>query len=331
MTSPRPASPSSGHFGSSKFTVPGPTASSRGASVNGRSSSSTALDQRTMPSRSTMRSDETCLAAGVERTAVVTARCASRGLSLRSTDSSTIENVFAKKSAWPTMVSRAASRTARSARRQSTPTPSAEMISAGSARLHSSFLPTDFSVLPPPLGPLQRAQDRRPGRASQTIVRRQMCHGVGAVNDVITSSVLSVPHGFPTRDGRPPQPLFTVHQVHSDRVVQAGPGELGQADALWTQEQGAALGIKTADCVPLLLEDPVGRRVAAVHAGWRGAIAEIPLRAIEALVRSGTEPSNLRAALGPSIRTCCYVVGEDLAERFERRFGASVVERRDGK
>jgi len=158
-----------------------------------------------------------------------------------------------------------------------------------------------------------------------------MCHGVGAVNDVITSSVLSVPHGFPTRDGRPPQPLFTVHQVHSDRVVQAGPGELGQADALWTQEQGAALGIKTADCVPLLLEDPVGRRVAAVHAGWRGAIAEIPLRAIEALVRSGTEPSNLRAALGPSIRTCCYVVGEDLAERFERRFGASVVERRDGK
>jgi YfiH family protein len=157
-----------------------------------------------------------------------------------------------------------------------------------------------------------------------------MCHGVGAVNDVITSSVLSVPHGFPTRDGRPPHPLFTVHQVHSDRIVHAGPGELGQADALWTQEEGAALGIKTADCVPLLLEDPVGRRVAAVHAGWRGAIAEIPLRSIEELARQGTQAQNLRAALGPSIRTCCYVVGEDLAERFVERFGPTVVERRDG-
>jgi YfiH family protein len=125
--------------------------------------------------------------------------------------------------------------------------------------------------------------------------------------------------------------LIAVTQVHSARVVEAGEGELGEADALWTQREGWTLGIKTADCVPLLLEDPVGRKVAAVHAGWRGAIGEIPLRALELLAKAGTKTSDVRAALGPSIRTCCYVVGDDLAERFTARFGSSVVERRDGK
>jgi YfiH family protein len=151
------------------------------------------------------------------------------------------------------------------------------------------------------------------------------------VNDVITSTALNVPHGFPTRDGQPPRPLITVTQTHSARVVEAKDGDLGEADALWTDREGVALGIKTADCVPLLLEDPVGRRVAAVHAGWRGALGEIPLRALEMLRARGTQPGDLRAVLGPSIRTCCYVVSDDLAAQFTARFGPEVVVRRDGR
>jgi YfiH family protein len=162
-----------------------------------------------------------------------------------------------------------------------------------------------------------------------------MCQSVGLVNGVITSTALGVPHGFPTREGQPPKPLITVRQTHSARVVEAKyaehDGDLGEGDALWTDRDGVTLGIKTADCVPLLLEDPVGRRVAAVHAGWRGAIAEIPLRALEVLKAHGTKPGDVRAVLGPSIRTCCYVVQDDLAGQFTARFGAEVVVRRDGK
>jgi YfiH family protein len=100
-----------------------------------------------------------------------------------------------------------------------------------------------------------------------------------------------------------------------------------EADALWTDEDGAMVGVRTADCVPVLLEDPVGRRVAAVHSGWKGTIAEISRRAVEALCHAGSSPAELRAAIGPCIGRCCYAVDEGLAKRFGAEFGADVVER----
>ena len=150
-----------------------------------------------------------------------------------------------------------------------------------------------------------------------------MCHDVR----VIRSKLLEAVHGFPTRDEASDRKLICVNQVHGNRVVEAREAPT-DADALWTQEPGVALGIKTADCVPLLLEDPVKRRVAAVHAGWRGAIAEIPLEGLKAL---STDAKQVRAAIGPHIRACCYAVGEELAERFAKRFGASVTQRREGQ
>lgn len=144
---------------------------------------------------------------------------------------------------------------------------------------------------------------------------------------VIRSKLLTAVHGFPTRDEEPERKLVTVHQVHGNRVVEAAEGG-AEADALWTARPGVALGVKTADCVPLLLEDPVAKRVAAVHSGWRGTWAEIAPLAVTAL---GGDPKNLRAAIGPCIRVCCYVVSEELSEQFSSRYGAPVVERRDGK
>jgi polyphenol oxidase len=133
--------------------------------------------------------------------------------------------------------------------------------------------------------------------------------------------------------GAPPGLLATVKQVHGDRVVQAVPGEEAgplrpqqtEADALWTDQPGQWVGVSTADCVPVLLVDPEGRHVAAVHSGWRGTDADIPARAVDALVARGAKPEKLLVAVGPAIQQCCYVVSEDLARRFATRFGADVV------
>lgn len=125
--------------------------------------------------------------------------------------------------------------------------------------------------------------------------------------------------------------LALVRQVHGDRVVEAAPR--GQAlappsvdaDAVWTAARGQAVGVTVADCVPLLLLDVRSRRVAAVHAGWKGAWARIPERAVEALAAQGTRPSDVRAAIGPCIRACCYEVSHELAERFAQGFGSGAA------
>jgi hypothetical protein len=133
--------------------------------------------------------------------------------------------------------------------------------------------------------------------------------------------------------------LHTVRQVHGDAVVEARAVEAppvlrppeAEADALWTERAGEWVGVSTADCVPVLLVDPEGRRVAAVHSGWRGTDARIVARAVEALVARGSRPERLLAAVGPSIQRCCYAVSEDLAARFTERFGAEVVLQEGGQ
>jgi len=113
------------------------------------------------------------------------------------------------------------------------------------------------------------------------------------------------------------------------RVVRAG--ELDQpapdADAAVTRDPGTAVAVVAADCVPVLLADPVTGAVAAVHAGWRGTAANIVGATVATLTREwGVEPSSLIAAIGPSIGPCCYDVGEDLLRAFDEA-GHSPVDR----
>jgi YfiH family protein len=131
--------------------------------------------------------------------------------------------------------------------------------------------------------------------------------------------------------GLDPNRLVTAHQVHGARVVRARDGDVVEADCLWTDAAGSWVGIRTADCVPLLLADVLGTRVAAVHSGWRGAEARIAAAAVSALAAEGTSPAQLRAAIGPCIGRCCYEVGEDLAERFGHAFGDSVIDRNSAR
>jgi polyphenol oxidase len=126
-------------------------------------------------------------------------------------------------------------------------------------------------------------------------------------------------HGFGTRDAATPEGLATLHQIHSSIVIAADgcAGHIGEGDALTASQPGATVAVKTADCVPLLLVDERKRRVAAVHAGWRGTLAAIAQAAIRALE---ADPADVRAAIGPAIGPCCFEVGPEVAREFQAIF-----------
>ena len=128
-------------------------------------------------------------------------------------------------------------------------------------------------------------------------------------------------HGFGLRDTVPPPGLTTVHQIHSARVLDAHgrKGEqIGEGDAIISGEACVTIGIRTADCVPILLADPRTRTVACVHAGWRGTAANIVGATVEAFRSRGCQASDLRVAIGPSIGSCCYEVGPEVACHFKK-------------
>ena len=125
--------------------------------------------------------------------------------------------------------------------------------------------------------------------------------------------------------GVSPSSLRRLKQVHGAEVVVARPGrpvastEDGwpRADVIITDDPTVAVAVQVADCVPLLLADPVTRAVAAVHAGWRGTAAGVARVAVAALQSHfGARPADLLAAIGPSIGPCCYQVGTDVLEAF---------------
>jgi purine-nucleoside/S-methyl-5'-thioadenosine phosphorylase / adenosine deaminase len=118
--------------------------------------------------------------------------------------------------------------------------------------------------------------------------------------------------------------LRTARQIHSDRICLLD-GEAPQdgsqrpeADALVTNIAGHVLGVRTADCLPLLLVDRDHRAVAAVHAGWRGTQQRIAARAVETMRDCfGSDPDALEAAIGPGISVCCFEVGPEVAGQFD--------------
>jgi YfiH family protein len=108
--------------------------------------------------------------------------------------------------------------------------------------------------------------------------------------------------------------LATCTQVHGRNVVRAQTeGECDSCDGLWSSERGTALGIKVADCLPVTIADMPRGVIANVHSGWRGAVQKIAAEAIDAV---GGVSSSAQAWLGPSIRVCCFEVGEEVVDQF---------------
>lgn len=110
--------------------------------------------------------------------------------------------------------------------------------------------------------------------------------------------------------------VFFLNQVHGRVLARAPWSEPPSADASLTTAAGVFLAVETADCLPVLIVDPAGRRAAAVHAGWRGTVARVCEAAVEALVKEGSHPGRLLAVLGPSIGACCYEVGAEVEAAF---------------
>src|SRR5712671_6740628 len=117
--------------------------------------------------------------------------------------------------------------------------------------------------------------------------------------------------------------LVSLKQIHSDviHLFDAAPAEPCQGDASATNRPGLLLAVQTADCVPILFVDPKKRAVAAVHAGWRGTLARIVVKAIGQMqMQFKSKPGDLLAAIGPSIGGCCYEVGTEVATQFLSQF-----------
>ncbi len=114
--------------------------------------------------------------------------------------------------------------------------------------------------------------------------------------------------------------LAMVRQIHSATVLRAGPGfgqGLAEADGIITNEPGLLLAVQAADCVPVLVADPIRRTAGAFHAGWRGTAAGIIRTGIAAMQADfASRPEDLLVAIGPSIGPCCYAVGGDLQPHF---------------
>lgn len=110
--------------------------------------------------------------------------------------------------------------------------------------------------------------------------------------------------------------LHFLKQVHGAVVHEAPWQGRPEGDAGVAPERGLILGVETADCLPVLLVDPVRHAVAAAHAGWRGTAAGVTTAAVAALVLGGSAPGDLLAALGPANDACCYEVGPELRDAF---------------
>lgn len=124
--------------------------------------------------------------------------------------------------------------------------------------------------------------------------------------------------------------LVMPRQTHTCNVAVVDEGNMENdfpdTDALVTRLRRVAVGVRTADCVPILLHAPDIDAVAAIHAGWKGTLGGIVGSAVDCLKEMGADVANIHAVFGPSICGECYETDADLAHRFvEAGFGAAVM------
>lgn len=143
----------------------------------------------------------------------------------------------------------------------------------------------------------------------------------------LIDGVAGIRHGFGDKTHMMPEALLPwqetlavkkqVHGIHLHRVE--GPAEqCGPADGVVTSTPGVLLSVLTADCLPLLFARRDGKRIAALHAGWRGLLAGI-IEGFADMLAEDDDPADWVAAIGPSARPCCYEVDEGLVEDFLAR------------
>ncbi|HZN01716.1 MAG TPA: peptidoglycan editing factor PgeF [Pyrinomonadaceae bacterium] len=114
-----------------------------------------------------------------------------------------------------------------------------------------------------------------------------------------------------------------VQSVEDAKPAETTLGETIYCDVIVSNANGVLAAVKTADCVPILIGDPVTRAFAAVHAGWRGTLATAVVIAVQRLKDEySAKPENLCVAIGASAGPCCYEVGSEVIDAFTARFGS---------
>ena len=125
------------------------------------------------------------------------------------------------------------------------------------------------------------------------------------------------------RDEALPCPIVQMHQVHDVKVAVVDRGdmtrdELDGYDAMITDLPGVTIGVRTADCIPVLLYDPVKKAAAAIHSGWRGTVSKIVGKTVIKMQSTyASQPSDILAFIGPGICVDCFQVGEEVALKFK--------------
>ena len=166
----------------------------------------------------------------------------------------------------------------------------------------------------------------RPGGVSTCFGGRTLNLGVtqhDSAKNVDRNRALFVKALGAVKEDGTPWPLAQVKQIHSGivRTVDAHCHPPLAGDGIITNTPALLLAIKTADCVPVLITDVKRRVVGALHAGWRGTAARIVEKGVGEMMRQfGSVPRDLRAAIGPGIRRCCYRVGSEVCAEFESQF-----------
>ena len=141
--------------------------------------------------------------------------------------------------------------------------------------------------------------------------------------------------------GFKPENIVSRPQIHSDRVFLIGKDNCGEGyfkaenipegDGYVTDERGVVLGIKTADCVPILFEaerDGEVVAVGAVHAGWKGTVAKIAPKCVRLLCENyAVKPESIQIAIGPCIHKCCYEVGGDFLQSVTDALGNEIADK----
>ncbi len=124
------------------------------------------------------------------------------------------------------------------------------------------------------------------------------------------------------------------HQSHGTtvRIARRGdehaigePASWEEADGYVTAERDLPLVVFTADCTPLLMQDPAAGVIAAVHCGWRSTVADIEKNAVQAMVSLGARPMDIRAAIGPGIRQCCFQTGPEVPDAIDQLLGGDTA------
>lgn len=144
------------------------------------------------------------------------------------------------------------------------------------------------------------------------------------ISEILRYRISKEVDAFSTRrDSILPYPVVTGHQVHGTRVAVVDRPDMTREDldgydALVTNLRGIAIGVRTADCVPILLFDPDKAVIAAVHSGWKGTVQRIVQKAIYAMKQNyGVRPETIKAVIGPCIGFDSFQVGEEVVQYFK--------------